>query len=343
MTIILLIYVALVFWGASFAGRKGFHTDYCALMPANAVKGCFVMLVFFRHFKQYVELGSAFDRLFLLIDGQMGQMIVVPFLFFSGYGLMYGIRHKGTAYVREIPRKRALRVWVHFAFALLFFLAARILIGKRTRVKQFLLSLVCVKSIGNSNWYIMAIVLCYLFTWVAFMIFRKDGKKAAALQTLLVLVSIAVMSRMLPDRYSNTILSFSAGIWYCLYQDKIEKLLAAKVPRYYVAVGITWTLLLLIGRLRDRSILLYDLGAVVFAFAMLLFTMKIRVNNKILQYMGSHVFSLYILQRLPMMVLAAVTDLAEKPYVFFVVSLVLTIPISWLFDEAVKRIDRLIF
>lgn len=343
MTLIFLLYVVAVLWGIRFARRNEFHTCYCELGPSNAIKGSFVMLVFFRHFVQYVELNRAMDKIFYYINGCLGQMIVVPFLFFSGYGLMHSISQKGMAYVKTIPAKRALRVWVHYMLALFLFLAARMLIGKKTPLKQFLLTMVCYKSIGNSNWYVLAIILCYLFTWIAFSFFPKDNKRAALLQTGLIVVSIALMSRVLPGRYCNTLLSCPAGIWYYLYRDKIENFLWKKESRYYTVSAVVFILCILTNWKRGWSVALYSAAAVLFAWSVLLVTMKLQINNKFLQYMGGHVFSLYILQRLPMMVLSNTTNLAQSPYIFFFVSLFLTFLISWLFDEAVKRFDKVVF
>lgn len=48
-----------------------------------------------------------------------GQLIVVMFLFYSGYGVMESVRSKGTAYIKSIPFKRVLSTLVTILFAFL--------------------------------------------------------------------------------------------------------------------------------------------------------------------------------------------------------------------------------
>ena len=89
------------------------NQGYLSKDSTNAIKGIFILLVFIRHANQYVrqagyEYSSICDRLFLLTDGLLGQLIVVMFLFFSGYGIMCSINRGGQNYIRTILRKRLL-------------------------------------------------------------------------------------------------------------------------------------------------------------------------------------------------------------------------------------------
>ena len=59
---------------------------------------------------------------------------------------------------------------------------------------QFLLSLVCWESIGNSNWFIFAILVLYLITTASFLLVRKNRWGAAAVATLLTVAVMAVLS-----------------------------------------------------------------------------------------------------------------------------------------------------
>lgn len=72
---------------------KGFNADYLSRDTTLAIKGFFVILVFCRHFKQYVTLGdNLLDKMFIKADSLLGQLIVVMFLFYSGYGIFVQIK-----------------------------------------------------------------------------------------------------------------------------------------------------------------------------------------------------------------------------------------------------------
>ena len=71
----------------------GFNSDYMSIESTRSIKGLFVIFVFFRHVQQYLVLSDHFlDRLFDLFDGILGQLIVVMFLFYSGYGIIKKIK-----------------------------------------------------------------------------------------------------------------------------------------------------------------------------------------------------------------------------------------------------------
>lgn len=88
----------LCLWGIKFSPKKGFD-DFLQRDQCDSIKGIFILLVFVRHVLQYIiasgyEFSSLQDKLFLKIDRELDQLIVVMFLFYSGYGIMESIRKK---------------------------------------------------------------------------------------------------------------------------------------------------------------------------------------------------------------------------------------------------------
>ena len=74
------------------------NTTYLSKEQTNAIKGIFILLVIFRHFKQYVGNLSILDKTLVLWDDYLDQLIVVMFLFYSGYGVFLSIKNKGKDY-----------------------------------------------------------------------------------------------------------------------------------------------------------------------------------------------------------------------------------------------------
>lgn len=343
MTFLFALFCVLFLIGVKLAPKKEYFDDHISLQKSNALKGIFVVLVFFRHGAQYVSLDAGYEKVFYYINGCLGQMIVTLFLFFSGYGILQSIRKKGRPYIMEIPIQRAFRVWVHFCIALLPFLALQLAIGKKVTIKKFVLSMLCWEAIGNSNWYIMAIVICYLIAFVSFLVFEKNAAKATMLATVLVIVAIMILRPVRPGRYYNTLLCFPMGLWYALYEQRWEGFLKASKLRYVVTTGICMLICLLANYLRDRNVIVYEVAAISFVGCVLLLSMKVCLDNAFLRFMGNHVFSIYILQRLPMRFFKNVVDLTGNVYLFFAVSFVLTLVIAVLFDAAMKYADQLLF
>lgn len=127
----------------------------------SAINGYFISIVFLSHLRKYIDTAAftQLDQGFLAVIGYLGQLVVTTFLFYSGYGIMESITYKGEAYVRQLPKRRILPFLMDVWLALLLFLATRILLGKRLpSLITLLFAMVGWKSIGNSNWYIFAIL-----------------------------------------------------------------------------------------------------------------------------------------------------------------------------------------
>lgn len=91
-----------------------------------SIKGIFCLLILFSHF--YLEIdpkfrsGLPFALIYPKIRNFMGQLVVVPFIFFSGYGVMKKYIHFGKNYVANMPRKRILKVWFYYICAVTIYL-----------------------------------------------------------------------------------------------------------------------------------------------------------------------------------------------------------------------------
>lgn len=155
---ILLFRARPVRWNAAYINKTSTQT----------INGLFIWLVFLSHFAQY----SPYLRNY--VGQYLGQLIVVMFLFYSGYGCMIQYMAKGSDYLRHFPKKRILTTLVNFDIAVAMFVIIGLLLGKPFTLNQVALSFVCWDSVGNSNWYIFAIVLCYTAFWFSF---RKSALK----------------------------------------------------------------------------------------------------------------------------------------------------------------------
>ncbi|MDE5670407.1 MAG: hypothetical protein K2I14_02950, partial [Eubacterium sp.] len=134
-------------------GSNAFFKDYSSPAQTTAINGIFVLLVFLSHAAQYVKLNGVMDKPYDLLKTFLGQLVVVTFLFFSGYGMMESICKKGKAYVKNIPGGRLFKVWYHFAIAVLFYIILNLSLGRSYSVKTTLLAFTGWSSISNSNWY----------------------------------------------------------------------------------------------------------------------------------------------------------------------------------------------
>ena len=331
MDILLLALFLLICWRMKFAKIGQFHKDYSGLQVSTAIKGIFVILVFFCHFSSYVDTSVDGNAAWRVFFSWLGQLVVAMFLFYSGYGIMLSSRKKGDAYIKALPQK-VLLLLAKFAFAVTLFLAFRILTGQETSLSQYLLSLIGWESIGNSNWYIFAIMALYLISFVGLRFARKKELLSAGIITALSLLFCFVMSRFKAGYWWNTALCYSVGVWWAVLQPKIDKMTMKNIWTWLISLAVSGLAFYFFWRRCASSNAFYLVCACLFCVVINLALMKVKIGNKVLDFFGKHVFSIYILQRLAFMTLGLAPWIQSNLYLYFVLSLGGTIVISLTFE-----------
>ena len=80
----------------------------------TCINGIFVLFVFLSHFGQYETMPWNW----LLLG--LGQLMVAPFLFYSGYGIMEQIQRRGIVYIDGMPRKKNIEVLYSLLYGIMY-------------------------------------------------------------------------------------------------------------------------------------------------------------------------------------------------------------------------------
>ncbi len=326
MIITLIIYAMIVFWGARF-NPKG-TSDYLAINNTNAVKGIFILMVFMSHFRSYIGsygmFGEVYGNFFRFFD----QSMVALFLFYSGYGIMESYKKKGDTYISQMPLKRILATLFRFDCAILLFIAANVICRYKMEPQSILLAFTGWEAVGNSNWYIFVILVLYVVSFLAFKLLK--GKKdiwpvllTAALTAALVVV--AHYTHVKPIHWYDTALIFPLGMLWSLYGN-----VAAKIFNRNIFVWSAWILALGVAYLEIKGYsTLFTMAAyIIFTMAFVVITMRITFGNKVLSWCGRYLFEIYILQRLPMMVLGRYGAAQLNPLIYFSACVAATVALA---------------
>lgn len=348
MIFLILIFALVCIWNIQLVpeGNSHYMQDYMSIDKTMAIKGIFILLVFFSHFNTYVDFTSAADLSYLAHYKMIGQRMVTLFMLYSGYGVMESIKKKKMGYIHKIPVTRVLGTLFRFDIAVLIFALINIIIhnGPTFSIKTFLLSLIGVKSIGNSNWYIFAILVCYIATFIGFEIFKDKGKYfLSAAATALILVAYTVIfhfGALAPSRFYNTILCYAVGVFFSLFKDKFDKLFSNNTL-WAIAFAFS-SVLTVYSYARKERFYMEEISMFSFALAAVLFTMHFSLNNKALRFCGKHLFGIFILQRIPMLVFKQLGLADFNIYVYFVVCLAVTLVLAYFFEKYVGKLWSLI-
>ena len=335
----MLIFLILLFFSAvtSLKFCKNDVSNALSREQTQTIKGFFVVTVFFSHFCSCVHFNTWYDSAMQEYCHFLGQLMVAPFLFYSGYGIFESVKKKGFDYIKTMPRRRILKVLLHFDFAVILFWLLDLAIGRSVSLSEFVLSLVAWESIGNSNWFIFAIICAYAIAFAGLRLFKGRLVNSLVFITVMSLVYIVVVSRFKPGYWFDTILAFPLGCALSLFKDKFN----AVVSKRNMALGggvlcISVFFLSKSGYIPSSFI---NSQIALFAFFIVFFSLNVRVSSKILTWFGAYVFELYILQRFPMNYFAYLNLNEANIYVFFVLSFVFTVVLSILFSKWNKFFD----
>ena len=342
--IVFVVAILLLYFARVRYDLKSFNGDYISGDAIQPIKGLFILLVFASHFILYITPQGCLDTSYMAVRRVLGQMIVVPFLFYSGYGVTVQVLNKRMDYLGPFLKKRVVRTVLLFDLAVVSYILLRwTVFGVNFSAERIFLCCLGWLSAGNSNWYIFSIVILYFLTYLCFVSFSgidsryRDWSAIAAL-AVCVTVLIGVLQECRPDYVYNTLFAYVFGCCFAMIRGKFELM--------FFGSGRAWLLCVAVSCFAYWQLIQYraytavsELSAIVFSFLIVLLSGKFLSGSRILGYCGRHLFSLYIFQRLPMLMLRD-TRIADNRYVYFAVCLVCTFAVSALFDKyVVKLVD----
>lgn len=322
MDLYLLIILFLCIFNNKFF-IKDKNNEYIGKDNTTAVKGIFILFIMFSHSLGYVAYNSysLIINKFVIV---MGQLVVAMFLFYSGYGVFESYKNKGEKYLESFPKKRIIKTLINFDLVIILYLILFVIINKTIPIKQTILSFIGWESLGNSNWYIFDILVLYLISYIALSL---NNKKASVVLTwILSFILILFLRCYKQDWWYNTILCYPFGMTYSYYKDSINKFIFDKKTgniKYILFFIVTLLSLYVIRKYITINVFYYELFSIVFCIAIILLTLKVQLNNKILKWFGDNLFWVYILQRIPMIIFNTYFNL--NSYLFFVLSFILTV------------------
>lgn len=343
MNIFLLFLILIIFSGAGFFGSDQFNTDYLDKKHTAAVNGIFVILVVFSHYFQYADFTGEYDLAYTALRTHLNQMVVASFLFYSGYGMMEAFKAKRDKYIKKMLTK-FWQLLFRTDIAVLMFLLLDYALDIHYPAEHIAKSLILWESVGNSNWYIFVILVLYLIIYISFSIGRLFPDKVKDLCSILLVLILTigfvyVLMKAEKDRWwYNTMILLPLGFMYSRFKDTIEKILwKDDLIFYIVAAGFTAVYMVSYMHRWDYGIEGYSVWAISFVALMILFTMKVSIYNEVLEWFGRHVFSVYMLQRLPMIAFSKLGYIEDHKYMCLIAVFAVMIPLAIAFEKVTGK------
>ena len=282
-------------------GIDNFFDDYMELDTTNCIKGIFVWLIIFCHKRNYTK---SKNYIYLKIIGILGQKVVSMFFFYSGFGIIESIKKKGIIYVQTLKNK-ALILFLKTQIIILMFLFSDIIIlNKKITMKRYILSIILKQSLGNSNWFAFTIILFYFYTYFSFNIAKNNILLGIIIINIICFVHLKfVFTYYYPNQlYAvDTILCFVFGLYFSLMKVQLDKIILKNDIIYFCVLSITSICFYECSKIRNLFCILT--GNAIFSILVVFISMKIKLKNDFLKFLNIHSYSIYLLQRLVMMII----------------------------------------
>lgn len=329
MTFLLVILVLICLWGIEL---PRYQDDFLSIKSSTAIKGVFAFLILFSHARGYLTLsGSWINSIYCAFQDHLGQLIVAMFFFYSGFGIWESFRSK-KGYEQSFFRKRILKILLHFDIAIAFYVLVQLLIPITYSPRQYLFCWIGWEDVGNSNWFVFVILCLYLIALIS-MYLQRRLHRGGIIASIVLSAALWVSLRIVAEKDSwwvDTIAAFPMGMIASTQKDQLLLLLRRNRIPYLLTIAL---LILFIFVHKTIGTDIYGVATCVFCCLIVVISSWAHLGNPILEWAGKNAFTIYIIQRLPML-LCAHLGLGSNPIVFLSISL----PVTFLLAEGLSRL-----
>lgn len=320
--------------------------DYMSRDMTSTINGYFLTTVFMTHIIQYIpaKMYNGVDWVYLWINRGLGQLIVAMFLFYSGYGVMQSIRHK-SGYMRTFIPKRVIPLLFDFEIAVCIYFVVSCMMDRCPTIPYFIKSMFAWESLGNSNWYIFAILYLYLLTYVSFRWMRDEAQWVSVLFVLGgSILYIWFMQKHKGGWWYDTILCYVAGMCFSYFSVFFRRLFGKKGERrrFVIYMSILLTSFVCLYLVRKKSVWWFELLSICFCLLIVLLTSRFHFFGKIYSYIGKNLFCFYMYQRIPMIVFQEVLA-KTNIYLYFFICAICTGLIAYVMIQIYEKLHQRFF
>lgn len=339
MIIFIVLLFALAIYKCKLRLDKGFYEDYASIEQSRSINGICIMLILLSHTFAKVAPQGVLDEIYEPMRIFLGQFVVVPFLFYSGYGIMESLSKKDS-FIKTFPKRRFLKIVVQFFIITLVYIVLHLLINSNYSLPYILLSFTGITSIGNGGWYILSTFVFYTAIIIAFNLFKKN--KIFAVLTVTAILAALMATEMLldfPTYYYNTTIFFAVGMFYSLLKSTFDKIVMKNNFTWAATLAISLLGFVFLKSLMDKSVIFYPIWCGMGMLMILTLTMKVRIQNKALIWLGKTTFFNFTLQGISQIVF---TKYLTNNYLIYVLVIVVSLTLTFCADYLFKKGEKLL-
>ncbi len=240
----------LVFWKASFSGRKKVSPDYLNMDQTGQIRAFACISVILHHLTQSVTGYGIIYKGPVTLYNYAGILFTSVFFFSSGYGLIVSYETKPD-YIKSFLRKRLPAVMIPFCMVNLIGILIRQFIYKtHGSMLSYISDFLGLTLINSNGWYIIEIIFLYIAFYILFRFLKNKDMALILLSLVAVMIILYGFFREhdSPDYkthwfrgewWINSTGVFIFGLVYGRFRKKIEGFL----NRHYIIALVTVSIL----------------------------------------------------------------------------------------------------
>lgn len=321
--------------------KKGFVDDCLSRDNMNVWKGAAAIIIVMHHLAQKIDTGGP-----LIIMKYVGFIMVAVFFFASGYGLTVSLINKKD-YLKSFFRKRLLSVFIPYWIVNIVDILLNLCNGKTFTSGQYIASFFGADTV-TGLWFVPSIILIYIAFYLSFKIcdvLNKGYNLGAVLVSVFILLYCVAFSILYPEESSRTasVFAFLIGIIIALNIQKFKSWTYNKYTIKTLIFSFSFCVLFL-ARLYISSkgidnlilmLVLRNIISILFIISLILISMKFKMNGKVISFIGSISYELYLVHFILIDFIFAI--ISNKS-----IALIILIAVSLILSFAIKKLSGLL-
>ncbi len=334
MDIVLVILFLLLICSIKLRKDEGGELSPKSLLP---VRGICAIAVVMHHISQ--KTTGELQYIFHFFN-DVGYLCVAVFFAISGYALSVQY-DKNSNYLKGFLKKRYTQLFLPYIFTtlavLVFYVVLDVVNGnnilQQMASRVFDMFRYGVTILPNS-WYIEILAALYLLFYIVYKLF---GQKKFLRFSLLLLGILIIMTVCKLLGYGvwwyNSILAFILGVLY--YEYTISKFYKS-TPKWFGIVVSVFFLCIINIIFRRSYLILTELSACICAVLVFQFLRILKFNSKILDYIGSRSYEIYLCHGIPMLFIQQL-NIEINDILYFIIVAIISIIMAELLHRICKK------
>ena len=306
------------------------------------IRGLLSLVVVFHHIALHLYSHGELNLFDLLFEqfGKVGYLVVCPFFFFSGYGLISKLYKDRKQYLKSFLYKRGGKILVPYLIvALMTWLVEAILNHRTIGIFDFLIHLVTDKLIVAYGWYVVELVFLYICFWGISCIFSNIKHVRILLLCINGALAFVMIMLNIAACWYGSILSFNLGT-FLANPEKDSNHKTSKMQRLFLFIVFMAAFLL------DRKVTapigqfaLRNIAGGIFCLCLFGFLGKYTFKRpSVMCKIGTFSYEIYLLHGLMMTAIRSETIYIDSKWIYCFTTIILTLGLAPILHVCLDKI-----